>query len=80
MRNEQMVAMRAYPMSYRATYNADNYIVYEGWSEVGAAEDSSAWIICIHEYDANNNEISMKWAGQGSYDKSWTNRATHTYN
>lgn len=51
-------------------------LVYLGEAAIGSGESSLVWR--VRKIDLNN-PISIKWAGTGIFDQSWTNRASLTY-
>lgn len=73
------------PFAYRAEFDSDDYILYEGWAETGTAEATEAWQLCKHTY-TNGNLTATKWAqpdassaGSGEFSFSWTVRTGYTY-
>lgn len=79
-RNETEVYSRNKGMKYRATYDSDNNVEYEGFAQnPAAAESDASWQICKHTF-VDNNMTETNWAsGSDDMDKAWTLRTTYSY-
>lgn len=80
LNNETPGYVRNMGMRYRATYNADNQVEYEGWAiDPAAAEGDLKWQIVKHTYTSNNLTAS-NWANSSDdFVFSWALRATYSY-
>lgn len=74
--NELESMIRQEPFRYRAEYNADNYIIYEGWSYPGAATSDASWVICKHVW-TDGNMTETNWAGSADFDKVWDDKESY---
>lgn len=79
--NETPVYSRNMGLKYRAEYDANDYVLYEGWALKPSALTSQAeWQICKHTRDANGNLTQTNWAnGSDNFDFIWDNRSQYTY-
>jgi len=77
---ETEVISRNMGMKYRASYNSDNQVEYEGWAiNPASAEGDLAWQIVKHTY-TSGNQTESNWANNSDDFKfSWTLKATYTY-
>ena len=75
MRRNELVAMvRSEPFEYRAEYDSDNYVIYEGWAAIGSASSAESWIISKHTY-TSGNLIRTQWVGT-DFNAVWSDRAS----
>ena len=82
-RNELTNQVRSEPLSYRAAFDANSNVEYEGWAVPGASEGSAIWIIARHTY-SSNLLTATKWAQTtgsppADFDQVWTNYSGLTY-
>ena len=82
-RNEMMSMIRQEPFSYRAAYDADNNVEYEGWATPGNPTTGAHWIIAKHTY-TSGNMTATTWAQDsdevvGQFTNIWDNYASLTY-
>jgi len=78
-RNEVESMIRQEPFSYRAAFDANNNVEYEGWAQPSTAEGTAAWIVAKHTYDANQNLTKTEWASKALFDQIWTNYSSLVY-
>lgn len=77
-RNEQETCSRPYPLTYRAEFDANHFIIYEGWSLKKSADTAAAeWLVCKHTY-SSNDLVATNWASF-DFDKIWDDRVTLVY-
>lgn len=73
------IGVKNKPFSYRAEYNADDNILYEGWAAPGSAESSDVWQLCQHTW-SGGNLTATKWAqGSGGFNYQWAKRKDGSY-
>lgn len=80
--NETKSYMRRIGFSYRAAFDANSRVTYQGWAYPSPSlnEDSEKWQIGLNSYDASQNLDSFKFAsGNDNYDKKWSSRTTYVY-
>ncbi len=79
-RNETPTYSRNVGMRYRASFNSDNQVEYEGWAlNPNAVEGDLSWQIMKHTYTSNNLTAS-NWAnGSDDFAFSWTLKTSYTY-
>lgn len=79
-RTETPVYSRNQGLKYRASFNSDNQVEYEGWAiDNRAAEGDESWQIIKHTYTSGNLTAS-NWATQtDEFIHSWTLRTEYTY-
>lgn len=80
-RTETEAMIRQEPFAYRAAYDANSNVEYEGWAAPGSATSSAVWIVAKHTYDSNNRLTATQWAAtSGSpaadFDQIWDNYNT----
>lgn len=83
-RNETEAMIRQEPFAYRAAFDSDQNVEYEGWADPGTATSSALWIICKHTYDSNNNLTATQWAytsgtPAAQFNQVWDNYASLDY-
>lgn len=77
---EAYVYSRNVGLKYRATFNSDNYVVYEGWAYPKTKETDTKWQIAKHTRDSNGNLTAFNWADSSDDFKfSWALRADYAY-
>ena len=77
-RNELTAVVRPETFKYRAEYDSDNYVIYEGWAGINDSTADPVWTICKHTY-SNGNLVQTNWAGIACFDQIWDNRASLSY-
>lgn len=78
-RNEFSSLTRPEPFNYKASYDSNNNVEYEGWAIPGSATSDAVWMICKHAYDASNNLITTQWADGANFTQIFDNRTSLTY-
>ena len=72
-------------VALRATYDANNNLIYLGRAKVGKITSEIKWQISFHVYDGSNNLTSKTWPqnsegnASSEYEFSWDLRATYTF-
>ena len=67
------------PFAYRASYDAENNVIYEAWAATGSAEDSEVWQIVKHFW-TGGNLVKTSWANSsGEFAFKWSKKTTYTY-
>ena len=79
--NETPVFSRNMGMKYRAEFDSDDYVIYEGWAlNPKAATTDTIWQICKHTYDSNGNLTETNWAdGSDDFSFAWDSRSDYSY-
>ena len=80
-RNEMEIYARNVGFFYRASFDTNNRVEYEGWaycSNQSLNESAEIFQICKHTYDANGNLTQTNWANNSDdFRFSWTLKATY---
>lgn len=78
--SETEVLSRNMGLKYRASFDADGNVEYEGWAiNPASAEGSLAWQIVKHTYTSGNLTAS-NWADSSDdFTFSWTLKTSYTY-
>ena len=63
---------------YRADYDVNSNLIYEGWAEPGTATSAAKWAIIRHTYASNLRTVSQWAAGNKTFVNIWDNRASIT--
>lgn len=74
------IATKNKPFAYRATYDGDNYNIYQGWASPGTTESTASWQI-VKNFWSNGNLTKTSFAdGSGEFSKQWSLKDTaYTY-
>ena len=79
-RNETPVYSRNMGLKYRAEFNGDNQVLYEGWTlEASRLTSDAKWQIVKHTY-TSGNLTATDWAdGTDDFIKVWDLRSSYAY-
>lgn len=79
--NETPVYSRNMGLKYRAEFDANNYVIYEGWAlNPKALTTDLSWQIVKHTYDSSGNLTQSNWANSSDdFSFAWDSRTSYTY-
>ncbi len=72
--------------SFRGDYDGNNNLIYKGLAKPGSSTALDVWQIAKLTYDGNDNLLSITWpenangVASSTYDFTWDDRVTYTYN
>lgn len=76
--NEQEVVSRNQTHEYRAEYDAQSYVIYEGWAAPGTMDTQAKWNIAKHTYDSSGNLTQTTWSSvKADFTDVWDNRSSY---